>query len=196
MPSTHTQDDGAPEGRPLTPLSATAVTARTERETASGHWLLASAPVRAEAREEWRRTGSTWLRPGVLFGAVIVPASLVHAALGLDGPVACASALAEGLERGPVFYNPEGFGREGAYVALVPASVALSWGVRGSLSHLYRALLQVPAPDVTDPQEDGPWWVVPLDGPGLLCPPDRLAALVNAGREAKARTVAGAVGDE
>jgi hypothetical protein len=29
----------------------------------------------------------------------------------------------------------------------------------------------------------GPWWLVPPDGPGLLCPPDRLAALVALGRE-------------
>ncbi|MFD3612407.1 hypothetical protein ACFWXA_30935 [Streptomyces atroolivaceus] len=159
---------------------------------ASGHWLLPAAPVLEDAHADWKNKGSAWLRPGVLFGAVTAPASLIHAALGLDDPVACAPPLAEGLEGGPVFYHPEGFGREGSYVALLPASVGLAWGVQGSLSHPYRALLQVPAPDVIEPQEDGPWWVVPLDGPGLLCPPDRLAALVNLGREAKARAAAGA----
>jgi hypothetical protein len=168
--------------------SVTSLTTSAERVLAGGHWLLPAAPEIEAGRADWKDTGSAWLRPGALFGAVIVPASLVHAALGLDDPIACAPPLAEGLEGGPVYYSPEGFGREGSYVALVPASVALSWSVRGCLSHPYRALLQVPAPDVIQPQEDGPWWVVPLDGPGLLCPPDRLAALVTLGREAKART--------
>ncbi|MFC5072934.1 hypothetical protein ACFPN0_15385 [Kitasatospora cinereorecta] len=172
-------------------LVPAALTTRTERLTASGHWLLPAAPVLEDANADWKNKGSAWLRPGILFGAVILPASLVHAALGLDDPVTCAAPLAEGLEGGPVFCTPKGFGREGSYVALVPASASLAWDVPGSVSHPCRALLQVPAPDVIEPQEDGPWWVVPLDGPGLLCPPDRLAALVNLGRDAKAHAAAG-----
>ncbi|URM89429.1 hypothetical protein LUW75_04805 [Streptomyces sp. MRC013] len=93
----------------------------------------------------------------------------------------CAPPLAESLEGGPVFYSRDGFPDQGSYTALVPPSVAMTWQVEGSMSHPYRALLLVPAPDVIEPQKAGPWWVVPLDGPGLLCPPDRLAALVSLG---------------
>lgn len=181
MSSTHERDDrGTGLGTQL-PLSASGLTKRSDRQAASGHWLLPTAPVLEDARADWKNKGFAWLRPGVLFGAVIMPASLVHAALGLDDPVTCAPPLAEGLEGGPVFYNAEGFGRGGSYTALVPASVSLAWGVRGSVAHPYRVLFQVPAPEVVEPQGDGPWWVVPLDGPGLLCPPDRLAALVSLG---------------
>ncbi|MEU5036136.1 hypothetical protein AB0G48_18545 [Streptomyces rubiginosohelvolus] len=150
-----------------------------EQRLACGHWLLGAAPSLQEARATWEESGSAWLRPGVLFGAVVVRAGVVHAALGMDSPIGCAPLFDVG---GPVFYSDEGFGREGAYTALVPASVALVWSVNGSLPHHRRALLEVPAPQVMMPERAGrPWWVVPLDGPGLLCDPDLLADLVKQG---------------
>ncbi|WP_327415373.1 hypothetical protein [Streptomyces sp. NBC_01233] len=165
--------------------SITSLTTSGERAFAGGTWLLPSAPSVQQAVAEWRNAGAAWLRPGVLFGAVVIREDLVHAALALDDPELCAAPLAEGLENGPVFYSREGFGNQGSYTALVPASVALTWRVGGSMGHHYRALLLVPAPDVVKPPDDGgPWWVVPMDGPGLLCPPDRLAALVRMGRAA------------
>ncbi|WP_405898117.1 hypothetical protein OG242_11840 [Streptomyces sp. NBC_00727] len=162
---------------------------RRERELAAGHWLLSAAPKLSESRDEWQKKGTTWLRPGFLFGAVAIRASLVHAALGLDDPLACRGPLAEHLDACPVFYSPDQFSREGAYTVLVTASTAMGWRSIGSVPHDYRALLLVPSPHLTEPQEDhsSPWWVVPLDGPGLLCSARPLVALVSAGRLAAGR---------
>ncbi|MGW5925215.1 hypothetical protein ACWF2L_03075 [Streptomyces anulatus] len=160
-------------------LTGVTVELGREQRLAGGHWLLAAAPSVKEARADWEESGSAWLRPGALFGAVVVRASVLHAALGTDSPIECAPLVDVG---GPVFYSDEGFGREGAYTALVPASVALMWSVNGSIPHHRRALLEVPAPQVVRPERAGrPWWVVPLNGPGLLCDPDLLAALAMQG---------------
>lgn len=169
----------------------TSVTTASERATAGGHWLLGAAPSILEARASWERSGSAWLTPGVLFGAIHIPAGVVHAALGEDSPMECTAALDVRLCGGPVFYGDQGFGREGAYTALVPASVAGAWAVRGSIPHHRMALLEVPAPEAVGPEQTGRlWWAVPLDGPGLLCEPGLIAALVAQGQsvldEAKA----------
>jgi hypothetical protein len=157
---------------------------------------MAAAPKFPQNRVDWRERGAAWLRPGVLFGAVMVPEGLVHAALGLDGPVECAGPLAVGLGGGPVFYSRRGFGRVGAYTALVPAAAGMSWRLAGSVAAASRALLLVPAPDVIGPRDEGPWWVVPPDRSGLLCPPDWLAALVALGCEASRKGVARPGGDD
>ncbi|MEW2128695.1 hypothetical protein AB0891_33910 [Streptomyces sp. NPDC007259] len=163
-----------------------------ERELAAGHWLLSAAPNLRESRRDWRTEGSTWLQPGILFGAVVIRAGFVHRALDLDGPDECGHPLAEALEGGPVFYSPDHFAREGSYTALVTASTAMAWRSRGSVAHDRRALLRVPSPDMTESQGDGcPWWVVPLDGPGLLCRARALAGLVTAGRLAAGRAGGG-----
>ncbi|MFJ1590656.1 hypothetical protein ACIOD0_10470 [Kitasatospora albolonga] len=151
-----------------------------EQRLAGGHWLLGAAPSLQEARADWEESGSAWLRPGALFGAIVVRAGVVHAALGADSPIECASLADVG---GPVFYSDEGFGREGAYTALVPASVAMQWAVRGSIPHHRQALLEIPAPEIVRPERTPSWWVVPLDGPGTLCDPGLLAALVAQGQD-------------
>ncbi|WP_328951330.1 hypothetical protein OG778_30260 [Streptomyces sp. NBC_00184] len=160
---------------------------RRERELAAGHWLLSASSDMRQSRADWRNKGAAWLQPGMLFGAVVVPEGLVHDALGLDGPDGCARPLAEHLEGGPLFYSPGGFGQQGSYTALVSASIAMSWRTRGSLGHHYRAAILIPSPHVTEPDGDRPWWVVPLDGPGVLCRATPLSALVMAGRRARDR---------
>ncbi|WP_330248624.1 MULTISPECIES: hypothetical protein [unclassified Streptomyces] len=159
------------------------MTSRAERLLASGHWLLSAAPLRPHAKVEWRENGAAWLRPGALFAAVVIRAFVVHAAIGLDSPEACAAPLADALEGGPMFYDAEGFGREGSYTALLPARVAQLAPMPGTVAHPQRGLLLVPAPDVIERVETGPWWMTPLDGPGLLCPPDRIAALASSGQD-------------
>ncbi|WP_411082550.1 hypothetical protein [Streptomyces sp. cmx-18-6] len=160
-------------------LTGETVALGREQRLAGGHWLLGAATTLQEARASWDESGSAWLRPGALFGAVVIRASVVHAALDAESPIESAPLVDVD---GPVFYSEEGFGREGAYTALVPASVALVWAVRGSIRHHRRALLEVPAPEAVRPERAGrPWWVVPLDGPWLLCDPDLLAALVMRG---------------
>ncbi|WP_330310568.1 hypothetical protein OHS17_00790 [Streptomyces sp. NBC_00523] len=165
------------------------MTTQAERQLAAGHWLLSAAPNLRKSRDDWKVKGSTWLRPGVLFGAIVIPADLVHRALDVDSPNQCRRLLATHLEGGPVFYSPEHFRREGSYTVLVTASTAMAWRSRGSVAHSYRALLQVPSPRASEPQAgDCPWWVVPLDGPGLHCRARPLAALITAGRLADDRT--------
>ncbi|MFD3935949.1 hypothetical protein ACFWSF_23435 [Streptomyces sp. NPDC058611] len=183
-----TRDDGASASTPTEPLTASAVTTRAERQRASGYWLLPAAPTMAQGFAAWRDDGVAWLRPGVLFGAVSIPASLVHAAVGVSSPEECAAPLAEALQGGPLFYEPDHDGPDAAYTALVPASTGLQWRVHPSVAHPYRALLLVPAPERCEPGNEPalPWWVVPVDRPGLLCPPDRLTALVGLGRDASA----------
>ncbi|WP_199570509.1 hypothetical protein [Streptomyces murinus] len=185
MTSTHANDESVQSVVATTPAASGTVSTRAERQLASGHWLLAAAPLQPQARAEWEEHGAAWLRPGVLFCAVSIPASVLHAAVGLGSPQECAGPLAEALEFGPLFYSPEGFQREGSYTALLPARVArLREPIPGVVTLPQRALLLVPAPDVTEPVDGGgPWWVSPLDGPGLLCPPERVTALVGVGRD-------------
>jgi hypothetical protein len=124
-----------------------------------------------------------------VFAAVTVPAGLVHAAVGSQRAEECAAPLAEVLAGGPLFYQRERLASEDAYTALLPAGVGRIWGLRGTVAHPHRELILVPAPGRCEPAGEGPWWVVPPDSSGLLCPPDRLAALVTLGREATGRGV-------
>ncbi|MDJ0460431.1 hypothetical protein [Streptomyces sp. H27-C3] len=149
---------------------------------ASCRWLLASAPVREQAKTDWETKGVAWLRPGLLYAAVTIPAGIIHAAVGVATVQECAEPLAEVLGEGPLFYEAQGFGSEDSYTALVLSWVAQIATPAGMVLHPPRALLQVPAPDVTEPNE-GLFWVVPMNSPGLLVPFDRLVPLVTLGRE-------------
>lgn len=159
------------------------VTTGAERRQAAGHWLLSSAEDMPHAQNEWKQKGAAWLRPGAMYAAVMIPAYIVHAAVGLNCPRECAPPLADALERGPVFYSPEDFQRKGAYTALLPAGAARTWNVAGTVLHTPESHLLVPSPERRDPAGRSPWWVEPLDGPGLLCEPRRVAALVAVGRD-------------
>ncbi|BBA98382.1 hypothetical protein RVR_4539 [Actinacidiphila reveromycinica] len=168
-------------------MTAGVVTTQAERTLAAGHWLLAAAPLRAQAQAEWEEHGAAWLKPGVLFSALSIPAEVLHAAVGLDSPQACAGPLTEVLEDGPLFFRPDEFQGRGSYTALVPARVArLRVPLPGVVTLPQCALLLVPAPNRTEPANGGPWWVTPLNGPGLLCSPERVAALAGLGRDALA----------
>lgn len=154
--------------------------ASSEQRLAGGRWLSFAAPSPDGARADWACWGATWLRPGGLFTAVTVSACLVHAAAGKPGPRECAPFLGSVLD-GPVFYQERQFGPEGGYTVLLPASAAGIWRVRGTVVLPSHALVLVPAPDQCAPVADFPWWVVPLDGPGMLCTPALLASLLARG---------------
>jgi hypothetical protein len=191
MPSTHARDTEAAGLVPTRPRAAGtgaapeagALSTRAERRLASGQWLAASAPVRTQARTEWDERAVTWLRPGVLFAAVVIRAAVVHAAVGMDSPEVCAPALVDALEGGPMFYTPDAFGPEGAYTALLPARVSQLPSIAGTVTYPQGDLLLVPPQNVTESALGLPWWVCPLDGPGLLCPPHRIALLAAYGRD-------------
>jgi len=156
---------------------------KRDAQGSNASWLLASTSSIEQARTEWKTTGVAWLKPENLFAAVKIPASLVHAAVGLSTPLECAGPLAEVLAEGPLYFETGGFGPEDSYTALLPAHVARLEMPAGLVLHPPRALLQVPAPDVCEPDGGRPWWVVPPGGPWRLCPPELLAALVGLGRD-------------
>jgi hypothetical protein len=170
--------------------SGLAVTTRLERQTASGRWLLASAPSRSQAAAEWEEHGAAWLLPGVLFAAAVIGADVIHAALGLHSPEDCATPLADLLD-GPLFFTADDFDGRGSYTALLPARAAQLRPMPGAVAHPQHDLLLVPAPDITERVEGCPWWASPLDGPGLLCSPDGIAALVAFGRGVLSRSKVG-----
>lgn len=155
------------------------------RPMSADQWLLEAAPLVSVAVDEWATDGAAWLRPGALFGAIVLPADLVHAVIGLAEPTECAAPLAEVLDGGPVFYSHPAFGRDASYTVLVPAPIGMRWAMVGTVAHPYRALLRVPSPDVHEPRGQGPWWVAPPRGAGVLCPAHRLVALVELGREVR-----------
>ncbi|MEV7116342.1 hypothetical protein ACIA8M_05005 [Streptomyces anulatus] len=151
------------------------------RSLASEHWLLGAATSVRRARSDWADCGTTLLTPDDLFGAIIIQAPVVHASLLLDDPERCAAPLRARLGGGPVFYAERRFGPEAGYVALVSGSAAMTWSVPGSVAHYRQATLEVPAPNNVRPDQGRAWWVVPLDGPGVLCDPQPLATLVSQG---------------
>ncbi|MEU1815117.1 hypothetical protein ABZ543_07960 [Streptomyces roseifaciens] len=177
-------DGGFPQAPP-----PEAVTTRTEHQAAVSHWLLAGARSASEAHTGWEESGTAWLCPDQLFTAVIVPADVVHAALGRSTPRACAAPLASTLV-GPVFYSPEGFGPQGAYTVLLPPHTGEAWDVPGAVVHPASALLLVPDPGKCEPTE-GPWWVVPLASPDQLGSLYLLTALVVMGRDRLGRSGGG-----
>ncbi|MGC0419526.1 hypothetical protein [Embleya sp. AB8] len=165
------------------PSSPAPAAGRTRAETlvASGAWLLEAAPSVPQAVTEWFESGAAWLRPGQHFAAVDLAVDVVHAAAGGRSPVECAGPLAEAL-RGPVVHHPRGRGDEATYTALLPTTVHGSWRAPGAWVHPQSDMILVPAPGRYEPSEDGPWWVAPLAGPGVLCSPERLTAFVVLGR--------------
>ncbi|MFF4391420.1 hypothetical protein ACFY0G_32225 [Streptomyces sp. NPDC001552] len=158
------------------------MTTRPERRLAAGHWLLASAPSIPDARRQWRDSGSTWLRTGALYSALMIPAAVMHAAAQGDGPKECAGRISDALEGGPVFFDPTSFRQRGGYTLLLPASAAHTWRVPSTLMHPPGSRVLVPAPDRCGWSGSKPWWVVPLESPGLLCSPELVACLATLGR--------------
>lgn len=123
--------------------------------------------------------GAAWLRPHPLFSAVVVRAGLLHAVLGTASPEESAAPLAELLD-GPVFYSADACGLEAGYTVLLTVGAVRMWRMRGTTALDPTVLLLVPAPARQTPA-DGPWWVVPPDGPGALCTRTLLVSLLGRG---------------
>ncbi|MFG2112244.1 hypothetical protein ACGFRB_06350 [Streptomyces sp. NPDC048718] len=170
---------------------STAVVSRAERRTAVRDWLLSAAPNAQEAKAEWRDYGIAVLACGGVLGAVRVPADLVFAAAGVEGPAAKASSgeiaavdvfLSNWFDGGAVVMD---IGSR-QYYFLVPTSMGSQWDPREypgveCLGHSH--YLGVPVVDHTEP-EGRAYWAVEMDSPGDLCWPDEVVALLHRGREA------------
>jgi hypothetical protein len=159
---------------------------RQDREQGVRSWLLLSAPSGMDtARSEWQQGGIALLRCGALFGAVRMDTALVHAAAGSDDPDIAARFLAEVLHGGPVFVDRH----RACYYALVPPSAGNRREWRDQRYTPFAEFLGlgsyvgVPRPSFTRPDDHFSYWVVPMDGPGDLCPVEALSHLVNHGRD-------------
>lgn len=147
-----------------------------ERQLAVEHWLLSAVRDREAARADWAETGVALIPCGTLFSAVRLPADLVHAAAG-TAETGAVDGYLQALQ-GPVFVNRHA----DLYYALTPASTARRWAGPGIEALGKGAFLGVPHPGLTRPEPGRPYWPVPMDSPGELCPPDAVARLIAAGR--------------
>jgi hypothetical protein len=156
---------------------------------AIGHWLLAAADRRSEARLQWGEHGIALLRCGTLFSAVRIAEEIVHAAAGTDEAGSVNAYLAAALLQGPVIRDP----RQGRYYALVPASTAARWRAPDTDCLGRGWHLGVPRPDVNQDAPDVwcPYWSVPMPSPGELCSPEAVAQLVATGRYRQASKALG-----
>ncbi|MGX2996790.1 hypothetical protein JNUCC64_21370 [Streptomyces sp. JNUCC 64] len=135
----------------------------------------------AEVREQWVRRGVAVVRCGGAFGAVRVPAELVHAAAGTEVPAGVRVHLAATV-RGPVV----GDRVSGHFYPLVPARAwpphqEAARAVPGARYLGPGAFLGVPPPGLTDPAAGRCYWAVPpdpVDGRSALCPPEAVARLL------------------
>jgi hypothetical protein len=175
----------------LVPVPAPALDGRTggvtfvpapERQLAVNTWLILSAEDRDKALDEWSTGGVALLRCGGLFGAVRIERRLVEATAGTEDPHEIDYFLARALG-GPVFMDQH----QAHYYVLVPPSVGRrdEWAKRRHPRAEYLGtgtLLGVPRAELTDADEGGSYWSVPMDGPGDLCPPEHLSQLVTLGQ--------------
>ncbi|MFF5566632.1 DUF6415 family natural product biosynthesis protein [Streptomyces sp. NPDC012623] len=139
-------------------------------------WLLSAADDARQAQRDWDSGGPALLPLGREFDAVKASADLVHAAVASTAPTdVCAALSALG---GPVICDPGVW-----FYALVPVGTAGAWTGRTGAARGTGAWCAVPRLGSTAPEGRRPYWSVPPDGPGQLCDPEQVAALLQAGQE-------------
>ncbi|WP_405925764.1 hypothetical protein [Streptomyces sp. NBC_00035] len=156
------------------------ITTRVERQLAVSHWLLSASREVEGARAEWAEIGLTVLRCGTLFGAVRVPAEIIHAAAGSHQDDAVNAYLARALHGGPVLVDTH----QERYYALVPPGTMHHWNTPDTECLGRGSYLGVPRPDLDghSGQVGRSYWSVPMDSPGELCTPGSVTQLVAHGR--------------
>jgi hypothetical protein len=151
--------------------------ATTQTEAAIVRWLTSTTRHPDIAEQDWADGRPAMLRTGILYDAVRMPQELVHAAAGSTVPDIVNGALAEVLD-GPVVCEP---GRW--YYALVPPGTCEVWRSAMSVARGRGGWLGIPRPDRIDPAPDAPYWAVPIEEIGGLCPPVAVTELLRVGRE-------------
>ncbi|MEU9576337.1 hypothetical protein [Streptomyces chilikensis] len=154
------------------------VTTGAERRLASRHWLLAAAPDRSTACQEWQSQGVALLRTGGIFAAARLSGRLVRAAAQADDHDGVDSYLREVLD-GPVFHDRRG----DRYYALVPSSTATAWPTCPDTDVLGRdTFVGIPDVTATEPTDTTAcYWCVPVESAGTLCDPSLVAQVAAAG---------------
>jgi hypothetical protein len=162
------------------------MTPTTETQEAIWRWLASSLREPDQAYHEWADGRLAILRTGVLYDAVRMPEELVHAAVGSTVPGVVSGVLAEVLG-GPVVCEP---GRW--YFALVPPGTCEVWRSGVSVVRGRGGWLGIPGVDRTVPSAVVPYWAVPVEQVGGLCPAAAVSELLRVGRE-RCEGTAGAV---
>jgi hypothetical protein len=147
-----------------------------ERQVAAATWLLSAADNRDIAKQEWRFGDVALLRCGALFTAVRVPLATVEAAAGTDDRQKIGAYLNEALLGGAVFLN----GATEEVYFLVPPSTWGRWKVPGTECLCPDLYLGVPRPGA-EPEERS-YWLVEMDGPGVLSMENAVKQVVAYGR--------------
>lgn len=157
------------------------IVTQAERDLAVTHWLLAAAPDRTHARDEWTNLGTTLLPCGGILAALGLPTDLVHAAVGTSNPTDIPEYLVAAFHGGPVIVDGNG----GYYALVRPGFGRHPRALPPGVAYFGRGFrLEMPRPGLTDPARHGhrPYWAVPMDGPGDLCQADAVIQLAIVGR--------------
>jgi hypothetical protein len=157
-----------------------------ETQVAVGRWLASSLREPEQAYQEWEHGRVAILRSGIRFDAVRMSEELVHAAAGSTVPGVVSGALAEVLD-GPVVCHPGQW-----FYALVPPGTCEVWRSGVSVARGRGGWVGVPGVDRTVPSPVVPYWSVPVEQVGGLCPPAAVSGLLRVGRE-RCEGTAGAV---
>ncbi|WP_328876376.1 hypothetical protein OHT76_43605 [Streptomyces sp. NBC_00287] len=143
-------------------------------------WLASAHSSPAVVHREWSSAARLALIPlGRLFEAVRIAAAGAHHVFASHDPSVVSRRLARHLQGGPVVHDPEG----GRYYALVPPGTAANWRAPAAQCLGEGTYLGVPRPDLTELDEGtlASYWAVPMIGPGKLCDPTDVLALVMVG---------------
>lgn len=139
-------------------------------------WLARAALAPERARREWTDRGVALLPCGRTFGAVRIPAVLVHASAGSDDTTGAAAALQ--VLDGPVIHD----GRvTSPYYVLIQPHSGLVWdGAEDTPALGPESYLGVPRLDWRRPP--GPHWLIPPRREGDLCRPHLVREFIAAAR--------------
>lgn len=128
-------------------------------------WLARAHEAPSQARSEWTAQGVALLPLGWTFGAIRIPGTLVHAAVGSDEPQAVAEFLSGALQ-GPVIHDTMAVGR--FYYALVPEWPHATWSGATDTPYLGRDFF-LGVPDIGRTEPPGTYWVVQPYHCRVLC---------------------------
>jgi hypothetical protein len=145
--------------------------------TAISRWLMSTTRHREIAEEDWAAGRPAILRTGVLYDAVRMPQELVHAAVGSTVPGVVSGGLAEVID-GPVVCHPGQW-----FYALVPLGTCEVWRSAVAVARGRGGWLGIPGVDRTVPTSVAPYWAVPVEQIGGLCPSAAVTELLRVGRE-------------
>ncbi|MFJ5104051.1 hypothetical protein [Streptomyces sp. NPDC088554] len=147
--------------------------ARVKPETAIPQWLISAADDPAEAQQDWQAGRPAVLSTGIIFDAVKIHPTVIHAAVRSTTETAVSTTLAETLD-GPVICH---YGHW--YYALVPPQTTETWMSPHATVRGRGAWVGVPPIEIT--ARELLHWSVPVVRAGKLCAPGDVAEVLRIG---------------